>query len=507
MPFVKPWSSIHPRSTVVWSLTGLLLLGFLTRLHTFNEPLENDLAEYAVVGHELLNGRELYSDIFQNRPPVIYLTYAFAEKLVGYGQQEAFFLGWIAFALTLLGVYRAGSMGHLGEKGGLWAALFWTVLSSDMFLQANQPNTEVFMNICVVWIFFLLTDQPSKPWKEWMAGALLAIGTFYKPFMLLLVIVVFLGKTIFDLKKKNVPRGAGFLVRFLAPGLGLWAAWLGYLALTDRLKIYLDIMFAYNSFYAGNVLENCWRGLKPDLLFPEFTWVLLPIILLTAAGFFLEQKKNRSLWFFLAAFMVGNYLMIACPGKFFPHYYQLWLPLLCVGGGWGAVLAAKKIRSSWKDLGSAPAFLCLGLVLTHEIPNYHLDADGWSYQKYGNDFIEARRLGESIGRILEPDELLFFWGDNADLYFYSRKSPPTGIIITWTAFFGPLAPTLTDRMFKDLERNKPDMVVFNDRKFHDFYKHFLNKYRVWKYSPRNGRFIILLEKGGKLEKRLSGVNS
>src|SRR5689334_17517525 len=111
------------KRTTVWVLAGLLLLGFLTRLHTYNEPLETDIAEYAVVGHELLNGRQLYSDIFQQRPPLIYATYALVEKLVGYGQQEVFLLGFLAFALTLLGIYRAGSLGRFGEKGGIWAAL------------------------------------------------------------------------------------------------------------------------------------------------------------------------------------------------------------------------------------------------------------------------------------------------------------------------------------------------------------------------------------------------
>ena len=52
-------------------LLGLSAVIFLQRLHTYHEPLERDLTLYAVIGHEMLGGRALYSDLCENKPPAI----------------------------------------------------------------------------------------------------------------------------------------------------------------------------------------------------------------------------------------------------------------------------------------------------------------------------------------------------------------------------------------------------------------------------------------------------
>jgi hypothetical protein len=44
-------------------LIALCILIALARLHTYNEPFERDLMTYAVMAHEMLAGRELYSDL------------------------------------------------------------------------------------------------------------------------------------------------------------------------------------------------------------------------------------------------------------------------------------------------------------------------------------------------------------------------------------------------------------------------------------------------------------
>ena len=77
-----------------WLILGSLCLAiFLMRWHTYDEPFERDLNIYAVIGHELLEGRELYADLYDQKPPAPYLTYAAAELLVGYGPAQMFALG------------------------------------------------------------------------------------------------------------------------------------------------------------------------------------------------------------------------------------------------------------------------------------------------------------------------------------------------------------------------------------------------------------------------------
>ena len=43
---------------------------------TYHEPARGDQAIYAVIGHELLKGRQLYADLWDHKPPAIHVTYA-----------------------------------------------------------------------------------------------------------------------------------------------------------------------------------------------------------------------------------------------------------------------------------------------------------------------------------------------------------------------------------------------------------------------------------------------
>ncbi len=65
----------------------MLLAGVIAvaRLHTYHEPMERDLATYLLIGREMLNGRELYSDLWNHKPPAIHATYAAAVAIAGPG--------------------------------------------------------------------------------------------------------------------------------------------------------------------------------------------------------------------------------------------------------------------------------------------------------------------------------------------------------------------------------------------------------------------------------------
>src|SRR5437588_12426867 len=58
----------------------------------YDQPTTPDHALNAVIGHELLHGRRLYADLWDQKPPGVYAAYAAADLLVGYGPQELFLL-------------------------------------------------------------------------------------------------------------------------------------------------------------------------------------------------------------------------------------------------------------------------------------------------------------------------------------------------------------------------------------------------------------------------------
>ena len=92
----------------VAALAGLCALIFFLRLHTYDEPLERDITIYAVIAHEMLDGKALYSDLWDHKPPAIYVTYAAAELIAGYGRDSIFLMNVAAALATLFAYYFAG---------------------------------------------------------------------------------------------------------------------------------------------------------------------------------------------------------------------------------------------------------------------------------------------------------------------------------------------------------------------------------------------------------------
>src|SRR6266404_4544012 len=135
------------------AIAGLCGLIFFARLHTYDEPLERDLTTYAVIAHEMLNGKTLYTDLWDHKPPAIYVTYAAAELIAGYGRDSIFLMNVSAGFATLVACYFAGSAAGGGRLGGLIAATFWALASGDLAIEGNQPNTEVFLNVFLTTAF------------------------------------------------------------------------------------------------------------------------------------------------------------------------------------------------------------------------------------------------------------------------------------------------------------------------------------------------------------------
>lgn len=491
-------------------LLGLSALICLQRLHTYDEPLERDLTFYALVGHELLGGRALYSDLCDNKPPAIFLTYAAAEKLAGYGSGAVFLLGIIAAIITLLGVYAAGSA--LGGSGGtgLWAAVFWTGLSSDLMLQANQPNTEVFINACVIWALVLMVRSNQRPWlwRYLTIGALLALASLYK--MVVISIAVALGLAHLAFPPGEPPNRKLAWKQFgviAATGAVVWAAVFAYFAAVGHFRDFYEIVFNFNRYYSGSMLEN----LKIGLIFSYgFLIYAVPLLYAICLGsLFIAAHNLRRPWGLLFGLAIGTQLAVALPGKFYPHYFLFWLPPLSVALAWMAEEFGK-LSTKYARLIQCVVGVGVGLVLVgHELPNYKLSADDWSRKKYGEVFVESKKVGNEISQILRPDETFYEWGAESGLYFYSRHRPPAGVIFSWHLYGFPYAAQLSNRVVQDLDQAQPELFILNEERLKNFLfqPHPVLGWFCTRYRPvaLKGSFILYARRGGKLEARL-GLN-
>lgn len=447
---------------VIPALAAFALVIFFARLHTYNEPLERDVTTYGVIAHEMLKGRSLYSDLWDHKPPGVHISYAAAELVAGYGRQSIFVLNIAAALTTLLFCYLAGSAGGSGPLGGLTAAAIWALVSGDLSLEANQPNTEVFLNACLTGALALLirTKGPTLGVRRVIAvGSLFFLASLYKHVALVPAFALACAHVI------STPAGARKqalidVARIVAIGALGWAAVFGYFAIQGRSEAFIDAAFIYNQYYAGSISQNLgsWLRFPPLPLHAILLGASLGLI--TVGGLVLGMfQRPRRPWLLLLGALIAVHVAVLLPGQFFAHYYQLWIPPLVIGAGWTVALLRRVLpeRIAWTSYAVAAAVV-IGFG-GFEISNYQVSAEMWSIRKYGRVFAETDRLAATLDKLLKPNESFYEWGSESGLYLLTRKDPPCGIMFSDPLLLGPLKKELLQRLSDDLQRDKPDLII------------------------------------------------
>ncbi|MDB9822137.1 hypothetical protein OAC89_00375 [Deltaproteobacteria bacterium] len=488
-------------------LIVLCFLIILARVHTYEEPLERDLTTYAVIAHEMLEGRELYSDLVDIKPPGVFLTYAAMELTAGYGINSILLLNIIAAIITLIGVYYGGTALCRGRfEGGLWAALCWTIISGNLVFQANQPNIEVILNSCLIWSFvlFVKDDWSSGYRKAIIIGLLIAIASIHKQIAIIALILI--GSIFIIIPPPPIKRsqGLGYIIVMWGIVAGIWLGMFSYFAIRGRFEAFYDVVFVYTRFYAGGLIENLLKGVSLEGLFPITLPFILPLLISNILGIAIGFIKRNRLWIYLIVYAISCQIMVSLPGKFFPHYYQLWLPVLAVGTGSAFAELREMIKPKWKWASQVIAIFIITFLLSYQLPLYTLSPSEWSRKKYGDFFVSTNKLAMEIDKLLKPGETFYEWGAESGLYFYSQRRPPTGVVLFFPLIDGPLVQKLSQRVIEDLKKEKPELLIMPPEVpvNHQVIAWLSSQpWQVLQYNADN-YFSLYVRGGGSLESRL-----
>src|SRR5215471_9180383 len=114
----------------------------------FLRPFLNDDASYALVGEKLNHGRVLYRDAVDNKPPLIYLTYAAVFRAFGqYALSAAKAVTIAVNVATVALVLRVGTSLFGCVPGVVGGLLYAAAVLSGVAEVSIAPNTESYMNL------------------------------------------------------------------------------------------------------------------------------------------------------------------------------------------------------------------------------------------------------------------------------------------------------------------------------------------------------------------------
>ncbi|MEP7014212.1 MAG: hypothetical protein ABI925_02110 [Verrucomicrobiota bacterium] len=482
-------------------LCGLI---FFSRLHTYDEPLDRDLTTYAVIAHEMLSGKALYSDLWDHKPPAIHVTYAAAELIAGYGRDSIFLMNITAAVATLLACYWAGSAAGGGRTGGCFAAAFWALASGNLAIEGNQPNTEVFLNACLATAFAILVRKRNLgTWAAVLVGLLFAAASLYKQ-VVLVQAALLLGAYCLCCESTSRKRAIIDAMIIAAIGAAMWGLVFAYFFMRGSGPAFTEAVFTYNNYYAKSgwnyTVSNFqgWPTVSHDVLAIALSMMVLVIAGLVHGLTFGPRRH----WTLLLAFLASTGIAVLLPGWFYWHYHQLWLPPLAIGSGWAIALFRRLLPTTLSALSYSVGGVACAVVVMAQVPDYLAPAEAWSYNKYGIIFLGTDQFAYRLNRLLPPGATFYEWGSETELYFSSQRRPASGILFAYPMLSGPLMDKLSQRLISDLEKSRPDLIIVGKNTLaetnpgHPVIHWFKENYRPFSETDL---FILLARKGGTLE--------
>lgn len=441
---------------IIALMLGLSALIAIDRTYAPKVPINVDPASYAVISHELLDGKQLYTDIWDHKPPAPFVTFAIAEIALGYSPQTLYVLNLIVSLVVLWGIFLAARYGPGGQTAGVIAAFFWAMASGSFGLEGRDPNTEPFINAFVVFAFCLIVANRKDGLmrlKSILVGALFLLASFYKPVVAANVVLITLA---YAFLADNRRRAIYDTLTIGTVGISGWLLLFAYFHITERGDIFYKSIVVFNAHYSGDIVTNILAPVfgQADLAID----VIRPLAVIAALGIAFTFLYEKRLGILILVYAVSSWIALAAAGRFSVHYYQLWVPPLVIASAWGIGYFLISSRTFHKAVGCAICLLLTATMSFYQLPFYRAI--------YANEFVPelavlnaGDKTVRAIELLLRDDETFYLAGNTPNLYLLANRRPPAGVLFDNHLRENPLSEELAARVREQLERSRPELLV------------------------------------------------
>ena len=453
--------------------TSLASRGFLLGV----DILDVDEAMHIVGSWELLRGKHLYVGFVDNKPPLLYLYYAFAQLLLGRGMLAIHvFSVIVTIPLTALGV--SAFFGH-DRRGALAGMTFLVFGASYLAHDMHSVNCEMLMILPATWAVAVLAQEARARKIPWLlcSGALLGIAVLFKQQALAWFPALGLAAVLANRHvRRTLPLALGSLLAGLA--IPLAATWAIFTALGDsEALLYWTVL--HNFKYAQQPMELAE-------IFQRMAKYFLPFLAATVGLWVLALRSRSYLprypWALIMSVLLCTIPIVFVGFRFYPHYFVPLYPPLALGAGpvlanlwmspasrWSKLTLAY-ILASWFCFSVANGILYLS---GHEFPWEEYNP---AYRKVA-DVLHADACHEGAS--------IFTWGPGSmftypvDLPLASRFVGPSSTICgyvpgNWAIRSGRIKandivrPDHWEQLMGDLERSRATYIIDGSHTFRNW---------------------------------------
>jgi len=464
------------KSKDFWVLLFSSFIFFILRLPSLFEPIwYGDEGIYQVLGMAIRNGKLLYRDAWDNKPPLLYILYAVfdSDQFLVRLASLVFGLGSVVlFFLLAKSLFKREN--NQISKITIFSTILFSVLFSIPLLEGNIANAENFMLLPVIASAYLIFNIKSFSSKKLLliplvSGLLLSVAFLFK------VVALFdFASFLIFLFLLNLP--GKFSILKIPKVLFLEIKEITFLAVGFIIPIFITFLFfllngALSDFISAAFLQNVsYVGYGNSFIFSQGL-LLLKLALLSFFILFLILKRNRFsnsslfilIWF---SFSLFNAFFSQRP---YTHYLLVLLPSLVLLIG--LIFYEKKLQK----------FLFLSFVLTFLLLSKNFRVYGKTFSYYTNfyqfisggknlssyrNFFDSKtdrdyKIAQFIKSHTQKKDNIFLWGDSAQLYKMSNKLPPGRYTVAYHIKFYKNSVNETK---KAVEKAKPKYIIIENQK-------------------------------------------
>jgi 4-amino-4-deoxy-L-arabinose transferase-like glycosyltransferase len=448
---------------------GLLIVATVAfRSPLLNIPLERDEGEYAYIAWRLDYHELPYRDWIDQKPPVVFWLYRLALTFPFPDVASIHLLALLISALTASVLFLTLRR-FTSEPWALAGAGLFALLAADPHVQGSSANTELFMLLPLVlaqWAFLYCGSENRRRYL-WMFGCGLFVGlaTACKQVAGLTWPLLVLLYPVFHERRKPGRSSAMFL---LLSGLGAGVVWLGiagYFKANHAFEDFVYGVFKHNLEYIQAVpwadqMRLLWNAVK--LLAPTqaIAWVFA---VLGIVGTY--RQKRWMQFIFLLEWLLASAGGVSASGRFFPHYFQQLLPVLCVSATIGARMMAESAR--WKRIEVRFQYALFALawfvipiffILPYWIATPEAAVDMIFPSNY---FGEMQVIGRRLADTTKPGDKVFVFGADPEVLFYGRRASATRYIFLFP-LYGPYSDAKQNQIttVEGLKNSPPAAILY-----------------------------------------------
>ena len=463
---------------------NVVLLAQLLLFPTLCFPLGRDQGVFTYVAQVMLRGGLPYRDVWEIKPPGIYLVYAGLVKVFGPDPVWLHVVDVVLAAVTAFALYRwvAPRWGVVaGTVAGIWlpalylGGTYWSLAQAESF--AN-PLLLGCIGACTMTVA-ACERRPATGWLV-LAGTLAGTTVVLKT-TAIAPVLPFLAWAAWNWRPEESRwparfRAAAMLaVAVLAPVM-LAVAWM---RATGCLDDYIDIQRSFVAGYTriSGIPFRRWHVLDP---------LFLPAWALGAVGLIVVLVRRRQPWDgLLAAWFIAALAGVWVQRKFFGYHWTPVLPPLVALAGIGldvalqGVARVRPLRAlRVPRLGVAVGtLLALGWALGAQWHHYRaavaflegkLPREQY-LARFGRPFagdysaLADQWVAEHLREHTRPNDPVFIWGFEPLIYVLANRRPPTRF-----AFNQPLTTPGTpdswrEELLRDLQQRPPEVFIVAEK--------------------------------------------